>query len=151
MDRRAFLAGAAALLAAPLAAEGQQAAKPPRIAYIWGTPFPSGSRAWDAFVQGLRQLGWVEGQNLVIEQRFTGGRPERFPDLIAEVLRISVDLIVVADSQAAWAAKRATSTTPIVVIVADAVGQGLVSSLARPGRNVTGLSNQLEDTGGKRL
>jgi putative tryptophan/tyrosine transport system substrate-binding protein len=107
---------------------------------------------WGAFTEGLRQLGWIEGQNIVIEQRFTGGRPERFPELVAEVLRIPVDVIVVADSQAAWAAKRATNTTPIVLAsVGDAVGQGLVSSLARPGGNVTGLSNQLEDAGGKRL
>jgi putative ABC transport system substrate-binding protein len=153
MNLRAFLAGTGvAVLAAPLAAEGQPAGKPSRIAYLGGTPFTSGDRVWDAFVQGLRQLGWVEGQNIVIEQRFTGGRPERFPELIAEVLRIPVDVIVVADSQAAWAAKRATSTTPIVLAnVADAVGQGLASSLARPGGNVTGLSNQLEDTAGKRL
>jgi hypothetical protein len=88
----------AGLLAAPLAAEGQQAGKPSRIVYIGNTPFTSGDRVWDAFVQGLRQLGWVEGQNIVIEQRFTGGRPERFPELIAEVLRIPVDVIVVADS-----------------------------------------------------
>ena len=152
MDRRVFISSiAGGLLVTPLVAESQPAGRPPRIAYVGGTPPPSGSRAWDAFVQGLRQLGWVEGQNIIIEQRFTGGRPERFPELIAEVLRIPVDVILVADSQAAWAAKRATSTTPIVVIVADAVGQGLVSSLARPGGNVTGLSNQLEDTGGKRL
>jgi putative ABC transport system substrate-binding protein len=153
MERRTFLALIpGSLLAAPLAAGAQPAGKPPRIVYLGSTPFTSGDRVWDAFVQGLRQLGWVEGQNIVIEQRFTGGRPERFPELIAEVLRIPVDVIVVADSQAAWAAKRATSTTPIVLAnVANAVGQGLASSLARPGGKVTGLSNQLEDTAGKRL
>jgi ABC-type uncharacterized transport system substrate-binding protein len=150
--RTFFKALTGGLLAAPLAAEAQPAGKPSRIVYVGGTPFTSGDRVWDAFVQGLRQHGWVEGQNIIIEQRFTGGRPERFPALIAEVLRIPVDVIVVADSQAAWAAKRATSTTPIVLAnVADAVGQGLASSLARPGANVTGLSNQLEDTAGKRL
>jgi len=152
MDRRAFIGSlSGGFLAAPLAARAQSARRPLRIAYVGRTPPPSGSPVWGAFVQGLRQLGWVEGQNIIIEQRFTGGRPERFPELIAEVLRIPVDVILVADSQAAWAAKRATNTTPIVVIVADAVGQGLVSSLARPGGNVTGLSNQLEDSVGKRL
>ena len=121
MDRRVFISSiAGGLLVRPLVAKSQPAGRPPRIAYVGGTPPPSGARFWGAFVQGLRQLGWVEGQNIIIEQRFTGGRPERFPELIAEVLRIPVDVILVADSQAAWAAKRATSTTPIVVIVADA-------------------------------
>jgi putative tryptophan/tyrosine transport system substrate-binding protein len=106
MERRAFLAMVpASLLAVPLAARAQSAGRPLRIAYVGGTPPPSGSRGMGAFVQGLRQLGWVEGQNIIIEQRFTGGRPERFPELIAEVLRIPVDVILVADSQAAWAAQ----------------------------------------------
>src|SRR5215510_7545724 len=103
MDRRAFVAGTLALVAAPLAIEAQPAVKIHRIAYLGNTPPPP-----PALLQGLRERGWIEGQNLVIEYRYTQGRPERFPELVAEVVRIPVDLIMVADSQAAWAAKRGT-------------------------------------------
>src|SRR5262245_20322664 len=147
MDRRAFIATAAGLLAVPLAAGAQPAGKIHRIAYLGSTPPPP-----PALLQGLREQGWIEGQNLVIEYRYTQGRPERYPELVAEVVKIPVDLIMVGDSQAAWAAKRGTSTIPIVLLsVAEAVGQGLVASLARPGGNITGLSNQLEETAGQRV
>jgi ABC-type uncharacterized transport system substrate-binding protein len=152
MMRSAVALLALALVAAPLAAGAQQAGKVYRIAYLGSMPpsSPQGRSNWDAFLRGLRERSWIEGQNVVIESRYTQGRPERFPELVAEVLRIQVDVIVVADSQAAWAAKRATDTTPIVLAnVADAVGQGLVASLARPGGNITGLSNQLEETIGR--
>ena len=102
------------LVAAPLTAQAQTPGKVHRIAYVGNTPFPPQASAnWDALVLGLRERGWIEGQNIIIEQRYTGGRPERFPELMATVVQIPVDAIVVADSQAAWAAKRATSTIPI--------------------------------------
>jgi putative ABC transport system substrate-binding protein len=139
------------LLAAPLVTETQPAGKVYRIAYLGSTP-PTSQSAWDGFLQGLRDHGWIDGQNIVIERRFTGGRPERFPELIAEVLQIPVDLIVVADSQAAWAAKRATTTTPIILgILADALRQGLIASYARPDGNITGLDNQIGEVAGKRM
>jgi putative ABC transport system substrate-binding protein len=152
MDRRRFLlTSLAGALAGPLAGEAQQAGKVHRIAYVASTP-PTSQKPWDAFLQGLRERGWIEGQNLIIEQRYTRGRPEQLPELMAAVLQIPVDALVVADSQGAWAARRATSTTPIILgNVGDAVGQGLVASLARPGGNITGISNLIEDTAGKRL
>ena len=95
----------------------------------------------EAFRQGLRELGWVEGQNIVIDYRFAEGRFDRLPDLAAELVRLKVDLIVAAPAPAAVAAKNATATIPIVMIsVSDPVGTGLIASLARPGGNVTGLS-----------
>jgi putative ABC transport system substrate-binding protein len=152
MDRRRFLlTSMAGVLAMPLAAEAQQAGRIRRIAYVASIP-PTSQSHWDAFLRGLRERGWVEGENLVIEQRYTRERPEQLPELIAALLRIPVDVLVVADSRGAWAAKRATSTTPIILgNVGDAVGQGLVASLARPGGNITGISNLIEDTAGKRL
>ncbi len=147
MNRLAVILLALVLLAAPVAIESQPAGKIHRIAYPASAPSPH-----PALLQGLRERGWIEGQNVVIESRYTQGRPERYPELVVEVLKIPVDVIVVVDSQAAWAAKRATGTIPIVLAnIADAVGQGLVASLARPGGNVTGLSNQLEETTGKRI
>jgi putative ABC transport system substrate-binding protein len=142
-----------ALLAAPLGVEAQPVGKVPRIALLGSLPSaPQAPPAWAALLEGLRERGWIEGQNIVIERRFTQGQPERYPELVAEVLKIPVDMIIVGDSQAAWAAKRATSTVPIVLAnVADAVGQGLVASLARPGGNITGFSNQLEEAAGKWL
>ena len=135
MERRAFVTGSLVLLAAPLAAEGQQAGKVYRIGYL-GHALPNTAGAFhEAFRQGLRERGWVEGRNVVIEWRFAEGKTERFPDLAAELVRLKVDLIVtVAGGPAAQAAKRATTTIPIVaVMVSDPVGQGLAASLARPG------------------
>src|SRR5499433_723062 len=154
MDRRTFLAGTGAvLLAAPLAVEAQQAGKVHRIGYL-GTSPPSGTTAplWDAFLQGLRDHGYVEGQNLVIERRWSEGKAERFPDLAAELVRLNVELIVAPSTPNALAAKQATSTIPIVtVLVGDPVATGLISSLARPGGNVTGLTTQATDWAAKRL
>jgi ABC transporter substrate binding protein len=135
--RRTFLAGPLAILfAAPLAAEGQPG-KVPRI----GLVAPAGVRDPDieAFQEG--ELGYVEGRNLLVEYRAADGKPERFPDLFGEILRLKVDVIVTGSSSAALAAKKATSTTPIVVAAsADLVRAGVVASLARPGANMTGLS-----------
>src|SRR5215831_2584725 len=152
MDRRTFLAGTGAvLLAAPLAVEAQQAGKVHRIGYL-GTSPPSGTAAplWNAFLQGLRDHGYVEGQNLVIERRYSEGKAERLPDLAAELVRLRIELIVAPSTPAAHAAKQVTSTTPIVTVVAgDPIATGLVQSLARPGGNVTGLTAQGPDLSGK--
>ena len=138
-DRRGFIAAiVGGLLAAPLVVEAQQAAKIARIGYLATNP-----RAPEAFLQGLRDLGYIEGRNVMIEYRDAAGKPERFPALAAELVALKVDVIVTAaGTPAAMAAKQATSTIPIVfTAAADPVTSGLVASLARPGGNVTGLSN----------
>jgi putative ABC transport system substrate-binding protein len=127
------------LMVAPIASEGQRVGRVPRIAYL-GTRTPS-DFGLVAFRQALRELGWVEGQNLVIEYRFAEGRLDRLPDLAAELARLKVDVIVAHSTPGATAVKRATETIPIVMIsVGDPVGLGLVANLARPGGNLTGLS-----------
>ncbi len=138
------------LLAAPLAAEAQQAAKIARIGYLAGAlsanPHP------EAFRQGLRDLGYVEGRNVVIEYRDSEGKLERLPALAAELVALKVDVIVAPPTVAALAAKQATKTIPIVFFVAtDPVTDGLVTSLARPGGNVTGLSLLAPELVGKGL
>jgi ABC-type uncharacterized transport system substrate-binding protein len=151
MDRRAFLAGTGAvLLAAPLAAEAQQAAKAPRIGWLGDKP-AAGPRLREAFLQGLRDLGYVEGRNLVMEYRFAEGKPERLPALAAELVALKVDVIMAPGTPAALAAKQATRTTPIVFVAADPVTSGLVTSLARPGGNLTGLSAFAPELVGKCL
>ncbi len=149
MERRAFLAGAATLLAAPVAAEAQQPAKISRIGYISGG---SNTANQAGFREGLRELGYIEGRNLIIEYRFAHGSYERLPGFAAEMVRKGVDLIVAPVTPAVRAAKEATTTIPIVMpSPADAVGSGLVASLARPGGNVTGLSFMGSELVGKRL
>ena len=142
IDRRTFLAGTGAvLLAAPLAADAQQAGKVPRIGFLGSTSPSDMSAHLDAFRQGLRELGWVEGQNIVIDYRYAEGRFDRLPDLAAELVRLKVDIIVAQGTAAATAAKNATETIPVVMISGgDPVGIGLIASLARPGGNVTGSS-----------
>jgi putative ABC transport system substrate-binding protein len=129
---------ALAFLATPLAAAAQQASKVPRIGFLsWAGP--GGKGLADAFLQGLRERGYVEGRSLAVEYR--DGTMDRLPDLAAELVRLKVDAIVAAGTPAAIAAKQATSTIPIVMmVVADPVGSGLVASLARTGGNVTGPS-----------
>ena len=140
MDRRAFLSAVTAGLAAPLAAEAQQAAKVARIGYLV-TNLAVNPHLHEAFRQGLRDLGYVEGRNLVIEYRDAEGKPERLPALAAELVALKVDVIVTPSTAQAPPAKQATSTIPIVFAAAsDAVADGLVTSLARPSGNVTGLS-----------
>src|SRR4029077_6100766 len=155
MERRTFLTLATGgLLAAPLAAGAQPAGKVYRIGYISNSPpnTPESSRLHEAFRQGLRERGWVEGRNAVIEWRFAEGRMERFPDLAADLVRLKVDLIVTTGGPAARAAKQATTTIPIVAVaVSDPVGQGFVASLARPGGNVTGLATLFPELAVKRL
>ena len=140
MDRRAFLGTlAGSLLAVPLAAEAQQAGKVYRIGYL-GYSSPSLERVLvEAFRQRLRDFGYLEGQNLVLEYRSAEGKRERLPELAADLVRLKVDVIVALATPEALAAKQATITIPIVVAaMADPVGDGLVASLARPGANVTG-------------
>jgi putative ABC transport system substrate-binding protein len=132
---------AVSLLAAPLAADAQQAGKVPRIGFLSLTSPSDRPPLLDAFRQRLRELGWVEGQNIVIDYRYAEGRVDRLPDLAAELVRLKVDLIVSLGTQGVTAAKNATETIPIVMIaVRDPVGTGLIASLARPGGNVTGVS-----------
>ena len=139
MNRRMFLSAVTGgFLAAPLAVEAQPAGKVPRIGYL-----SSGSATVnpEAFRQGLRELGWVEGQNMAIDYRFAEDRFDRLPDLAAELVRLKVDVIVAGPTQPAVVAKNATRTIPIVMVsAADPVELGLIASLARPGGNVTGLS-----------
>jgi putative tryptophan/tyrosine transport system substrate-binding protein len=139
------------ILTAPLAAEAQQRATVPRIGIL--TPASEASTPlWEAFRQGLRALGYVEGQNILLEYRFAAGQPERFAALAAELVRLQVDLLVTDATPATQAAKDATSTIPIVMAVSAApVEAGVVASLARPGGNVTGLSVMAPGLGGKRL
>ena len=141
MDRREFIAGITiGLLAAPLAAEAQQAAKVARIGWL-GIDRTAAPHLREAFLQGLRDLGYVEGRNVVIEYRDAEGKIERLPALAAELVSLRVDVIVAAVTAAALAAKQATRTIPIVFpAVSDPVATGLVTSFARPGGNSTGLS-----------
>jgi putative tryptophan/tyrosine transport system substrate-binding protein len=151
VQRRDFLIAAGALLAAPLAAVAQQAAKIARIGFLTANLAPN-PHLREAFRQGLRDLGYVEGRNVVIEYRYAEGKPERLPALAAELVALKVDVIVASGTLAALAAKQATRTLPIVFSPAgDPVGSGLVTSLARPGGNVTGLSAFAPELVGKRL
>ena len=142
---------ALALLAAPLAAEAQQAGRVYRIGYLsYSSPAASNPHLREAFRQGLRELGWVEGQNITIDARFAENRSDAVSDLAAELVRLKVDIIVVTSTQATLAAKNATKTIPIVMANAgDPVGLGLIANLARPGGNITGMTHV--DTSGKAL
>jgi putative ABC transport system substrate-binding protein len=146
------LVGSLGLLAAPLATEAQPAAKVPRIGVLLGGS-PGDSRLPEAFRQGLRGLGYVEGRNISIEFRFAEGRLERFPELASELVRLQVDVILAPGSAAALAARKATATIPIVLVTAgNPVGDGLIQSFARPGGNATGLTNSAgPEIGGKLL
>jgi len=141
ITRRAFIGGVAgSLLAAPLAAEAQQAGKVYRIGVLMNL-YPPDADPPQALRQGLRDLGYVEGQNLVIDWRYQLGRDNRLPTLAAELVRLKPDVIVADATEAVRAAMQATSTIPIVMASsADAVGSGLVPNLGRPGRNVTGVT-----------
>ena len=131
------------LLAAPLAAGAEQPGKVFRIGILANVPLtdPEGARVWGALIQGLRELGYVEGRNMTIEFRSSDGKYERLPDLAAELVRLKVDVIVAPATQNPLAAKQATRTIPIVMASSgDPVQSGLVASLARPGGNITGLT-----------
>jgi putative ABC transport system substrate-binding protein len=151
MRRREFITLVGGTAAAwPLMARAQQS-KVPTIGFL-GTPTASAWIQWTAaFVQRLRELGWIEGRTIAIEYRWAEGRTERYAEIAAEFVQLKVDIIVTGGN-AAVAAKQASSAIPIVfVLVGDPVGTGLVASLAHPAGNVTGLSNQQTDLAGKRL
>jgi putative tryptophan/tyrosine transport system substrate-binding protein len=132
-------------------AEAQQPNKIARIGYLGGGSAELDKDWLDAFVQGLRELGYSEGKNIFIERRFAGGRYDQLPELAAELIRLKTDVILAASTPVALGAKKATSTIPVVMVVADPVGTGLVSSLAKPGGNLTGLSDFHGDLITKRL
>jgi putative ABC transport system substrate-binding protein len=150
-DRRRFVIGLGLLLASPAVAHARPVGKLPRVGYLfYGSPGPS--REIDAFRQGLRELGYIEGQSVAVEYRFASGQVERYPELAAELVRLEVDVIVAPATPQALAAKQATRSIPIVfVLVADAVGAGLITNFARPGGNITGLTSSSAELGGKRL
>jgi putative ABC transport system substrate-binding protein len=152
MDRRRFIGTiASGLLAAPLAAEAQQAARIARIGFLAGN-LASGPHMTDGFRQGMRDLGYLEGRNFALEFRDAEGKLERLPALAADLVALKVDVIMVGGTLAALAAKQATKTIPIVFASAiDPVADGLVTSLARPGGNVTGLSALAPELVGKRM
>jgi putative tryptophan/tyrosine transport system substrate-binding protein len=140
------------LLAAPLAAEAQQAGKVYRVGFLGNSSAALEANLVGPFREGLRELGYVEGRNIVIEYRWAEGKYERFPALIAELAALNVDVIVTAGTPAALAVKRTTPSIPLVMAaVGDPIGVGLVASLARPGGNVTGLSAIAPELEGKRL
>jgi len=154
MERRGFMAVmAGGLLATPLAAEAQQAGKVYRIGLLdFSAPDPARQAWWNAFRQQMRELGYVEGQNVSFEPRWAQGEDDRLPKLAAELVGLKVDLIVTAGSNAALAAKRATSTIPIVTASgSDPVAVGLVASLRQPGGNVTGMTSLNSELAAKRL
>jgi len=154
ITRRAFLAAAAATLAAPLGAEAQQAGKVPSVGYLsmLSRSDPTFTGLRDAFRQGLREHGYVEGQTIRIEWRFAEGSRSRLNDLAAELIHLKVNLLFAEATPAAQAAKQATTTIPIVFSpVADPIGSGLVANLARPGGNLTGSTFMAPELGGKRL
>src|SRR5262249_5627360 len=129
------------LLASPLAAEAQQAGKVYRVGYLSAGSLESQGPLYQAFVQALIKRGWIEGQNLIVERRWAEGRNKRLPALGAELVQRRVEVIVAVAEPAALAAKHATQSVPIVMlVVGDPVGSKLVASLARPGGNVTGLT-----------
>jgi putative ABC transport system substrate-binding protein len=133
-------------------ADAQSASKPHRIGFLGNSTAALEANLVEPFRQGLRERGYVEGQDVVVEYRWAEGKYERFPELIHDLLRLKVDVIVTAGTPAALAVKRATTTVPLVMIaVGDPVGTGLVASLARPGGNITGLTSIAADLEGKRL
>jgi putative tryptophan/tyrosine transport system substrate-binding protein len=151
MDRRRFLlTSVAGALAGPLGAEAQQAGKVFRVGYLSAG---SGPTDWQrAFIQGLREIGYVEGRNLLIEYRWGRGKPDLLAKLAAELVDLRVDLIIASPTTGALAAKQATKNIPIVFpISVDAVEAGVMDSLSRPGGNVTGLTLMSPDLIGKRL
>jgi putative tryptophan/tyrosine transport system substrate-binding protein len=150
IDRRSFIASlagtGAVLLAPPLAAEAQQARKAIRIGMISSASPAVGGRFFDAFQKGMRELGYMDGQNIEYVLGYAEGRNERIESLAREYVERKVDLIVTGNSAATAIAQNATRTIPILMVAADPIDFGLIASLARPGGNITGLSSQFEDT-----
>ena len=152
INRRTFVTGLGAMLAAPLAAEAQQGGKVYRIAFLGTGSRSTQAYRVDALRVGLRDLGYVEGKNIVIEYRYAAGKYDRLPDLAAELVSLKVDVIVTGGTQSTQAAMKATTTIPIVMVgTGDPLRSGLVASLARPGGNVTGVTQLGAEVAGKRL
>ena len=152
VDRRKFIGTiAVGLLAAPPSAKAQQSPKLYRVGVLAFSTAAVNAISLNAFREGLREHGYVEGRNLIIEYRSPDGRDERFTDLAAELVRLKVDVILTQGTPAVSAAMKATRTIPIVMTSGEPVSTGVVSALARPGANVTGLSSQIAETTGKRL
>lgn len=151
--RRKLLAAFGAAAIAPLAALAQkQSAKIPRVGYLFSFTHAEGQHLWEACRRGLRELGYVEGRNIVLEPRWAEGRHDRLPDLARQLVRLPVDVLVAAATPANLAAKAATNSIPIVMVaVGNPVKVGLVQSLARPGGNITGLSLLTTELSGRRL
>jgi putative ABC transport system substrate-binding protein len=148
MIRRKFITLLAGAAAWPLAARAQQVERSitrPRVAFLGAESRSTNEHFFDAFRQGMMEHGYVDGQNVILEQRWAEGRSERFPELVSELIGLKVDAIVAVSLPAAFAAKNETSTLPIVFIASDPLGSELVASLARPGGNLTGLSAFLGD------
>ncbi|MFQ5947009.1 MAG: ABC transporter substrate-binding protein [Anaerolineae bacterium] len=140
------------LLAVPVPAEARQVAKVYRLGFLAGISRTAGGDLADIFLQELHELGWVEGQNLIVEERWAEGRVKQLPDLAAELVRLKVDITVTVGTQATLAATNATKTIPIVFsLVSNPVGSGFVASYARPGGNVTGLAAIVAEIAGKQL
>jgi putative tryptophan/tyrosine transport system substrate-binding protein len=153
MDRRAFIVSiTGSLLAAPLAADAQKAAKVYRVGMLETRSTALNAANIDAFRQGMLELGYKEGENLRIEYRSADGHDERFPGLASELLNLKVDLILTRGTPAALAAKNATRTTPVVMAASGGpLEAGIVPSLARPGGNITGLSSGITESYPKRV
>ena len=152
MRRREFITLLGAATVWPVVARAQQPAKLPTIGYLGPNTRSLDGQRLEAFVQRLRELGWVEGRTIAIEYRWAEGRNEHLAETLAEFVKRRVDVIVTSATPPTVAAKQATSVIPIVFAsVGDPVGAGVVASLARPGGNVTGLSLQATDAAGKRL
>ncbi len=153
MSKKIFLwLLATVLLTTVLPAEAQQTKRVPKIGYLSASIRAAHAPSFVAFREGLRELGYLEGQNIMLEARFAEGKAERLPALVAELLSLKVDLILAGGSEAARPARQATTTIPIVVAhFEDPVGEGFVASLARPGGNITGLSRMSSDLAGKRV
>jgi putative tryptophan/tyrosine transport system substrate-binding protein len=148
LRRREFIALFGGAAAWPLTARSQQAERSitrPRVAFLGAESPSTNEHFFDAFRQGMTEHGYVDGQNVILEQRWAEGRSERFSELVGELIGLKADVIIAVSLPAAFAAKNGTSTLPIVFIASDPLGSGLVASLARPGGNLTGLSLSLGD------
>lgn len=153
MHRRAFLSTiAGGLLAAPLAGDAEQPKTPPRIGFLLTGSPPAGlTFAFHAFSEGLRELGWTENENIAIEYRWAGESPQRLPELAADLVRLKVNIII-GSTPGVRAAQHATTSIPLIMCIADdAVKEGFVPSLARPGGNITGMTSFASELAGKRL
>ena len=153
MKRRAFVTAVGmSLLVAPLRLTAQSTQRVPHVGYLFSFIPAEGRHLWEACRHGLRELGYVEGQNIVLEPRWADGRHERLPELAAELVRLRMDVIVSAATPASRAAKAATSSIPIVIVgIGEPVKMGLIANLARPGGNITGISLLTAELSGKRL